>query len=143
MSETDALQRALAGEHAAIYGYGVAGARMRGRARADATTAYDDHLARRTMLLAKIADAGVAPAPAAAAYDLPFRVRTAKEAQNLAVTLEEGIASTYADVVAETQGEVREMAALALQEAAVRAARWRGRSVAFPGLRERVAAGSP
>lgn len=138
MSEIDTLQRALAAEHAAVYGYGVAGARLRGRARVDATKAYDGHLARRTALLTRLIDAGATPTPAAAAYDLPFAVRTGGQARKLAVALEDGIAATYADVVAESSGEIREMAALALQEAAVRAARWRRRSVAFPGLRERA-----
>lgn len=138
MTETDLLQRALAAEHAAVYGYGVAGARLRGRARADATKAYEAHLASRNSLLVTIADSGAMPAAAAPAYDLPFAVRTGKQAQKLAAALEDGIAATYADVVAGTSGSVRGMAALAMQEAAVRGARWRGRSVAFPGLPERA-----
>ncbi|MER6984346.1 DUF4439 domain-containing protein, partial [Streptomyces carpinensis] len=39
-------------------------------------------------------------------------------------------------------GERRREAAVALREAAVRAARWRGESVAFPGLAERAGAGT-
>jgi uncharacterized protein DUF4439 len=41
-----------------------------------------------------------------------------------------------------TEGERRRTAAEALREAAVRAVRWRGESVAFPGLAERTAAAS-
>ncbi|NUS84801.1 MAG: DUF4439 domain-containing protein, partial [Streptomyces sp.] len=40
-------------------------------------------------------------------------------------------------------GALRREAAGALREAAVRAVRWRGSGVAFPGLTERAAAPSP
>jgi hypothetical protein len=137
MTGPEGLQQALAAEHAAVFGYGVVGAQLRGTARAEARAAYDAHLARRDRLTALLADAGQTPVAAAPAYDLPRRVATADQARALAVELEEGVAVTYADVVAATTATERALAATALQEAAVRAARWRRRSVAFPGLPER------
>ncbi|NEC97520.1 DUF4439 domain-containing protein, partial [Streptomyces albidoflavus] len=56
----------------------------------------------------------------------------------LAAELEERAAAVYGDLVRATEGERRTAAAEALREAAVRAVRWRGGSVAFPGLTERA-----
>jgi hypothetical protein len=132
----DAVQAALAAEHAAIYGYGVAGARLRGDAQARARAAFDAHRARRDQLQALIRSRQGAPVAAAPAYALPFPVRTAADATRLATHLEESVAAVYADLVAAGDGATRRLAAYALQEAAVRAVRWRGRSTPFPGLAE-------
>jgi hypothetical protein len=137
VTETDAVQKALAGEHAAIYGYGVAGAWLRGASRASAQAAYSAHRARRDQLERLLTDQSVEPVAAAASYDLPVVVTDAATAVQLALALEEGVAATYADAVAATSGPLRELSASALQEAAVRAAHWRGHSVPFPGLPER------
>ncbi|NEA47360.1 DUF4439 domain-containing protein, partial [Streptomyces sp. SID10815] len=48
----------------------------------------------------------------------------------------------YSDLVRAGAGATRRDAAGALREAAVRAVRWRGESVAFPGLAERAGAGT-
>ncbi|PAZ17845.1 hypothetical protein CLM62_00230 [Streptomyces sp. SA15] len=48
------------------------------------------------------------------------------------------MAGVYSDLVRASGGERRRTAAGALREAAVRAVRWRGESVAFPGLAERA-----
>jgi hypothetical protein len=62
-------------------------------------------------------------------------------AVRLAAELEDRVAGVYSDLVRAAEGELRGRAAEALREAAVRAVRWRGESVAFPGLAER--AGTP
>ena len=67
----------------------------------------------------------------------------AAEEDRLAAELEDRIAGVYADLVRATEGERRGAAADALREAAVRAVRWRGGSVAFPGLAERAAVPEP
>ncbi|KUF20386.1 ferritin-like domain-containing protein [Streptomyces silvensis] len=139
-AELKAVQAALRAEHAAVYGYGVVGGRIGDRRRADARTAYDAHRARRDELARAVRDLGGEPEPSAAAYALPFPVPDAAAAARLAAELEERVAAVYADLVRAADGPRRALAAESLREAAVRAARWRGGSVAFPGLAERPAA---
>ncbi|AQU66262.1 hypothetical protein BBN63_08360 [Streptomyces niveus] len=134
----DAAQAALAAEHAAVYGYGVVGGRVGDERRAEATTAYDAHRARRDALARTVRDLGGKPAAAAAAYALPFKVPDAAAAIRLAADLEDRIAGVYSDLVRAAEGPLRQDAAGALREAAVRAVRWRGSGVAFPGLAERL-----
>jgi len=133
-TEVGALQAVLAGEHAALYAYGVVGARLRGRRRAEATAAYADHRSRRDEVRALLVERGADPQPAAAGYRLPAPVRGAREAVGLAVGIEERLAAVWLDAVARLRGELRELAARALQDTAVRAAAWRGSGDAFPGL---------
>ncbi|MET8766741.1 DUF4439 domain-containing protein, partial [Streptomyces sp. NPDC004658] len=80
---------------------------------------------------------GGAPVAASAAYALPFPVEDGAAAVRLAARLEERVAGVYSDLVRATTGARRADAAGALREAAVRAVRWSGGSVAFPGLAER------
>ena len=134
-----AVQAALGGEHAAVYGYGVVGGKVREARRGEARAAYDAHRARRDELARAVRDLGGEPEPAAAAYALPFPVSDSDAAVRLAAELEERVAGVYSDLVRAAEGERRRDAARALREAAVRAARWRGGSVAFPGLAERAA----
>ncbi|MFD6425851.1 DUF4439 domain-containing protein [Streptomyces sp. NPDC060198] len=133
-----AAQAALAAEHAAVYGYGVVGARTSGSRRSEATGAYHAHRARRDALARAVRDLGGVPVAADAAYALPFAVRDGAAALRLAAVLEDGVAGACADLVRATEGTARRDAALALREAAVRAAHWRGSGTAFPGLAERA-----
>ncbi|MFH8978889.1 ferritin-like domain-containing protein [Streptomyces sp. NPDC017890] len=146
MSETknralDALQAALAAEHAAVYGYGVVGGRIDEERHTEARTAYDAHRARRDTLAREVRALGGEPVAAAAGYALPFTVPDSAAALRLAAELEDRVAGVYSDLVRAAEGDRRATAAGALREAAVRAVRWRGGSVAFPGLAER--AGDP
>lgn len=134
-----AVQAALAAEHAAVYGYGVVGGRIVERRRTEAREAHSAHRARRDALRRAVRELGGRPEAAAAAYALPFSVPDSAAAQRLAAELEDRVAAVYADVVSATEGARRRDAAAALREAAVRSARWRGSSVAFPGLTERRA----
>nr|WP_206440583.1 ferritin-like domain-containing protein [Streptomyces scabichelini] len=134
-----AVQAALGAEHAAVYGYGVVGGKVSEERRAEAQAAYDAHRARRDELARVVRDLDGKPSPAAAAYALPFPVSDSDEAVRLAAEVEERVAGVYSDLVRAAEGERRRDAARALREAAVRAARWRGGSVAFPGLAERAA----
>ncbi|WP_344574244.1 ferritin-like domain-containing protein [Streptomyces lunalinharesii] len=138
-----ATQAALAAEHAAVYGYGVVGGRIGAGRRTEARSAYDAHRARRDALDRAVRDLGGRPQAAAAAYALPFPVPDAAAAARLAAELEDRVAAVYADLVRATGGAHRTEAAAALREAAVRAVRWRGSGVAFPGLVERAAAPAP
>lgn len=134
----DAAQAALAAEHAAVYGYGVVGGRVGDERRPEATNAYDGHRARRDSLARTVRDLGGKPVAAAAAYALPFQVPDSAAAVRLAADLEDRIAGVYSDLVRAAEGPLRQDAAGALREAAVRAVRWRGSGVAFPGLAERL-----
>ncbi|GGX22604.1 DUF4439 domain-containing protein [Streptomyces lomondensis] len=141
--ELRALQAALAAEHAAVYGYGVVGGKIGGGQRVEARTAYDAHRARRDALVREVKDLGGRPVAAAAGYALPFPVPDAAAAVRLAAELEDRVAGVYADLVRAAGGGRRALAAEALREAAVRAVRWRGESVAFPGLAERAGTAPP
>ncbi|MET7296441.1 ferritin-like domain-containing protein [Streptomyces griseoloalbus] len=143
--ELRALQAALAAEHAAVYGYGVVGGRIVKERRTEARTAYDAHRARRDALVRAVEDAGGEPVAAAAGYALPFPVPDTAAAVRLAAELEDRVAGVYADLVRHSAGERRRGAAEAMREAAVRSVRWKGESVAFPGLAERAgtASGTP
>ncbi|WP_329041005.1 ferritin-like domain-containing protein [Streptomyces sp. NBC_00178] len=133
-----AAQAALAAEHAAVYGYGALGGRLDGARRDDATAAVDAHRARRDTLARTVRDLGGTPVAADAAYALPFAVRDPASAMRLAAVLEERVAGVYSDLVRAARGPLRQDAAGALREAAVRAVRWRGSGVAFPGLAEKA-----
>jgi hypothetical protein len=133
-SPVSALQGALAAEHAAVYGYGVAGAMLTGseldRARLDWTA----HQVARDTLVAMVTKLGATPAAASPAYALPFAVNSAKSAVRLAVTLEEGVTRAYLGLVAVSDPSLRAFAAKAMQTSANRALAWSGSTVAFPGL---------
>jgi hypothetical protein len=131
---TAALQAVLAAEDAAIFGYGVAGAYLAGTRQAAARACWDDHKSARDTVTAMLAARGARPAAAQAAYRLPFEVRTADRAVALAVYLEDGVTTAYLGVVAAGGPAARQFGALAMQQCAVRAVRWRGASVAFPGI---------
>ncbi|MFF0450966.1 ferritin-like domain-containing protein [Streptomyces sp. NPDC004609] len=134
----DAVQAALAAEHAAVYGYGVAGARVGAARKAEATAAHAAHRARRDALARTVRDLGGRPVAAAPGYALPFPVGDGAAAVRLAAHLEDRVAGVYSDLVRAAGGPLRREAAVALREAAVRAVRWRGSGVAFPGLAERA-----
>ena len=138
-TELTALQAALAAEHAAVYGYGVVGGRIREGRRTEAKAAYDAHRARRDALVREVRDLGGTPVAASAAYALPFAVPDSAAAVRLAAELEDRVAGVYSDLVRASTDGLRGTATEALREAAVRAVRWRGGSVPFPGLAERAA----
>jgi hypothetical protein len=129
-----ALQAALAAEHATAYGYGVAGAHLSGRGQQQALTDWNAHRAGRDQLVAMLAAQGAVPVAAAAAYRLPFPVTSAHTAAMLAAALEDGVTRAYLGLVGLPDESLRTFGALAMQGSAVRAAQWRGATVAFPGL---------
>jgi hypothetical protein len=139
--ELRTLQEVLAAEHAVVYGYGVAGARLRGGPRRGAQRAYDGHRARRDQLTLLVADQGAEPVPAAPTYTLPGPVGTPEDALLLVTLLEERLAAVWADAVTNLEGDLRDLATGGLRDAAVAAALWRGGSVPFPGLAERLTPG--
>jgi hypothetical protein len=129
-----ALQSALAAEHAAVYGYGIAGALLTGTAQVAALADWKAHQEARDTLEAMIVQLGATPVAASAAYQLPFTVNSATSARRLAAALEDGVTQAYLGVVASTDATLRTFGALAMQPPANRAAAWSGATVAFPGL---------
>lgn len=132
------LTSLLEAEHAAVYGYGVLGARLDAQARRLALLAYDSSRARRDQLVARLRERGGDPEPPPPAYDVA--VASEREALALAVLLEEGLAVRWRDLVGGTdERPLRELALAGLQESAVRAAQWRKQAgtspatVALPG----------
>ncbi|MEV6211011.1 ferritin-like domain-containing protein [Kitasatospora sp. NPDC051914] len=132
---TGALQAALAAEHAAVYGYGVVGARTAtGPQRDSARAGYTAHQARRDALQRLLEDAGSTPTAAAAGYRLPFAVTDADGGGRLAAHIEIQLTAVWVDAVAATTGALRQTAATALRETALRAAQWGADLSALPGL---------
>jgi Domain of unknown function (DUF4439) len=129
-----ALQAALAAENAAIFGYGVAGAHLTGNSQAAAGQDWTGHNQARDTLTAMISSLGARPAAAQASYRLPFRVHDAASAMSLAAYLEDGVTRAYLGLVAVSDQRLRHFGAIAMQDAAQRAATWRGSTQAFPGL---------
>ena len=129
-----ALQAALAAEHAAVYGYGVAGAYRAGPAVATATADWNAHQVARDTLETMLRQTGAQPVAAAPAYQLPHKVDGPVSAAKLAVLLENRVTAAYLGVVAVGDLPVRQFGARAMAGSAGRAASWRGRTVAFPGF---------
>ncbi len=139
----DALTRALAAEHAAVYAYGVIGGKTAGRLRSLATGGFDAHRARRDQLRSLIARRSGSPAEPGPAYRLPFEVRTPADAVRLAVLVEGRLITAYLELAADRDPSLRRLAALAAQECATRAYGWQPSISAFPGMPGRAEPGTP
>jgi hypothetical protein len=133
-AEVAAMQATLAAEQTAVYGYGVVGSHLDGSAQATATSDWTAHQAAADKLAGLLRSRGVIPAPAAVAYQLPHQVSTTTQALALAVTLEDQVTSAYLALVALSEPSLRVLGARQVRASALRAAGWRGHTVAFPGL---------
>ena len=129
-----ALQAALTAENTAVYGYGVAGAHLTGARRAAAVRDWVAHENARDTLTTMLTARGGQPVTAAAAYALPFPVRNAAAAVSLAALLEDRVAAVYLGLVGLSEPSLRAFGAARLRTAALRAAAWRGSTLAFPGF---------
>jgi hypothetical protein len=141
-SELEALQAALAAEHAVVWGYGVVGSRADAALLPAVRAADSAHRGRRDATAALVRGLGAEPVTTEPSYALPFPVTTRGSALRLAVHLEDGDAAAWRYAVASTDDRaVRRTALTALTDAAVRATRWRlllpagaaGATVPFPG----------
>ena len=134
MNQLEALQAALAGEHAALYGVGVAGGKLSGARFGAATDSYEQHRSNRDHLSALVVAAGETPVAADPAYDLPQAVTNAATAAALILLIERRVAAVYGDLVeAAEQPAVRSFAIESLLSAASAQIAWGGAPVAFPG----------
>jgi hypothetical protein len=134
LTENEALQAALAGEHAALYGVGVAGGKLSGARFARATAAFEEHRKRRDQLADLLVDAGETPVAAEPAYDLPQPVTNAATATALVLLIERRLSVVYADLVESAEKDtVRTMAVQALIATSRAQLSWGGAPQAFPG----------
>lgn len=137
----DALQEALAAEHAAVWVYGVAAAFVSGALAMRLDEAATAHQARRDATERILIDAGVSPVPSEPGYLTPNPVTDASSALRLVVTAETDAAAAWRSVVERSPADpdLRGGALEALTAAAVRATRWRiaagttPTTVPFPG----------
>ena len=140
MTPLAALQQTLAGEHAAIYVYGVLGGRVSASEQSALATAlssaYVTHRGRRDQLQAMVRLAGGEPVAAAVAYELPNPSRTAAQLEAAALVTERRCAEVYAAMVGNTSQANRQWAIDALADAAIRQLTFGGRPQPFPGVPE-------
>jgi hypothetical protein len=134
VTELEALQAALAAEHAAVYGYGVAGAVATGADREYATASLAAHVHLRDQLTALIVARGATPTAAEPAYRLPAPVDNRTSARALASHLEQGCAGTIWDLIVASaaNSHLRSLAIGWLSDGAIRASHWGARQ-ALPG----------
>lgn len=125
----EAMHAALRVEYQVIYGYGIAGAHLRGRDQKYAAQRLAAHQLLRDSLLA--IDAADPDRPVAApAYGLPFPVDSTTSAHALAIRLEDAAAGAAWDLAASGRpgGRARTLAVAALADVATAASRWRARA---------------
>jgi hypothetical protein len=134
----NALTDALTTEHAAVYAYGVLGARLDEATRTAALSAFDAHRLRRDALLGQLRSRGLPTPGPAPSYAVAVPTRPAALA--LAVRVETDVGVRLRDLVGATDDRaVRALAVQGLQDCAVRAAQWRQvaglspATVALPG----------
>ncbi|HSE10173.1 MAG TPA: ferritin-like domain-containing protein [Nocardioidaceae bacterium] len=140
MTPQEALQLTLAGEHAAVYLYGVLGGRVSASSQPilwqRVSDAYELHRDRRDQLVAMVRATGGDPVAAEVSYDLPNPARTAVQLEAAALGIEQRCAAVYADMVGSTSGANRQWALDSLEDAAVRLLGFSGEAEAFPGIGE-------
>jgi Domain of unknown function (DUF4439) len=136
----EALQQTLAGEHAAVYVYGVLGGRLGASAHPALarrlTAAYTTHRGRRDRLTAMVRSAGAEPVASALSYRLPNPCRTPAQLTAAARVTELRCAAVYAAAVGSTARSDRRWAIDALVDTAVREMSCGGVPTAFPGAEE-------
>jgi hypothetical protein len=128
-----ALQATLAGEHAAVWACGRAAAELTGGARDAALSELDDHRLQRDGLRRRLADLGVAPVEAAAAYVEPLAVTGRRTARRLLAHVGNGLCAAYADLAAASPPGGRQAAVTAAVRSARRADAWGSGPQPFPG----------
>ncbi len=121
----DAVQEALAAEHAAVWTYGLVSAFVTEQAAATAEGA-NAHRARRDTTERWLKDAGAQPRPPAPAYLPPQPVDSAPTAIAALITAETDTCAAWHGVIARTEDQALRKSALdALTTSAIRATRWR------------------
>lgn len=140
MTPLQALQATLAGEHAAVYVYGVLGGRLSATEHpelmAKVVDAYSTHVGRRDRVTALVEAARAEPVAAEVSYELPNPATTVAQITAAALVTEQRCANVYAQTVGSTSRSDRRWAVEALVDTAVRQLGFGGRPDEFPGVRE-------
>ena len=140
MRPLEALQATLRGEHAAVYVYGVLGARADAGNDSDLATqvrtAYTQHTRRRAELEQRVRQAGGSPAVAAVGYAIPRQLGSSRGIRAAALELEARAAASYAELAGSTTDGNRAWAIDALTDTAVRRLQLGGEPETLPGLPE-------
>lgn len=138
MTEIDALQQALAAEHAAVYVLGVLGGRAAHLPapvlRAAISTSYDVHRTRRDALEALVAAAGADPVPAEPAYAVTRDLVTPGQVASAALRVERACLTTYGALVAASTWATRAWAVTALIATATSELGFGGAAEPLPGM---------
>jgi hypothetical protein len=140
MSTLDALQTTLGDEHAALWTYGVLGARTSQAATPalydTLTTAYRRHRARRDQLRLLVRDAGGEPVAADVAYALDGPLLRPAQVERAALDLEQASVEVLTSLVAQSSGEVRAWALTEVVWSATWQLRLGGAPQTWPGAPE-------
>lgn len=138
LTPVQALQKVLAGEHAAVYLYGILGAHASKSRQpslfASLDSTYAGHRAARDELTVLITAHDQDPVAAEVSYEVPGTVGSAEEIEATALTIERRMTLLYGDLVAHTSGRERAWAIRQLDRSALRELRFGGRPGQFPGL---------
>lgn len=140
MTPLEALQTTLAGEHAAVYVYGVLGGRTSASAEPDLAAAlraaYDVHRRRRDQVTAMIRARDEEPVASEVSYALPNDADTPLRCRRAAADVEQRCTEVYSAAVGSTARANRQWAIDALGDAAVRQLSFGAEPTAFPGVPE-------
>jgi hypothetical protein len=138
MTPVEALQKALAAEHAAVHIYGLLGARSSQSEQpalfAALDRAYAEHRGARDRLTVLVTAKDTDPVAAQPDYEVPGPLSSASEIEAAARTLESRITRTYGELVANTAGSDRRWAITALDASALREVGFGVAPSDFPGL---------
>ncbi|MET0838880.1 MAG: ferritin-like domain-containing protein [Marmoricola sp.] len=138
MTPVEALQKALAAEHAAVHLYGVLGGQS-SKSRQPALfsrldQAYEEHRAYRDDLTVLVSAKGSDPVPAEVDYAVPGPTSTPGQIEAVARTIERRVTKTYGELVENTSGPDRRWAITALDASALRELAFGVPPSDFPGL---------
>lgn len=134
MTPQEVMVGLLEAEHAAVWAYGVLGARLEDAQLDRAREAAQAHRRSRDALVLLVRARGAVPPAPALAYD--SRADTKAQALALAVRVEDDLAARWLDLVAATaEPALRRLAVEGLQGCAARAARWRSSAGLRPTTR--------
>ena len=138
MTPVQALQKALAAEHAAVHLYGLLGAQS---SKSQQPTlfrtldeTYEAHRAARDQLTVLVNAKGRDPVAAKVDYVVPGPTSTPAQIEAVARTIERRVTRTYGELVANTAGSDRRWAIGALDASALREVAFGVEPSNFPGL---------